>query len=195
MDVSKALVAATSSSRFTTPNFWADPKTGIGYQVQVEIPRSIVREQGAAKTISSIADLETIPLRRDGTGQVLIRDVATLQRGAMPGQYDRYNMRRQVSLTANIVHDDLGAVADQVTAAVARAGEIPRGAKVDIRGQIPPMREMSSGLGVGLVVSVIAVFLLLAANFQSIRLALVSVSTAPAVIAGVALLLLAQGRG
>ena len=43
VDVSRSLVAATSSSRFTVPNYWADPKTGIGYQVQVEIPRPVVR--------------------------------------------------------------------------------------------------------------------------------------------------------
>ena len=41
-DVAKSLAEATSSSRFTVPNFWADPKTGIGYQVQVEVPRPVV---------------------------------------------------------------------------------------------------------------------------------------------------------
>ena len=39
-DVARSLVAATSSSRFVVPNYWPDPKTGIGYQVQVEIPQS-----------------------------------------------------------------------------------------------------------------------------------------------------------
>ena len=42
VDVSRSLAEATSSSRFTVPNFWADPKTGIGYQVQVEVPRPVV---------------------------------------------------------------------------------------------------------------------------------------------------------
>ena len=37
-EVARSLVAATSSSRFVVPNYWPDPKTGIGYQVQVEIP-------------------------------------------------------------------------------------------------------------------------------------------------------------
>ena len=36
--VARSLTEATSSSRFTTPNFWADPKSGVGYQVQVQIP-------------------------------------------------------------------------------------------------------------------------------------------------------------
>ena len=65
--------------------------------------------------------------------------------------------------------------------------------QVDTRGQIPPMLEMQSGLAIGLGLAVVAVFLLLMANFQSVRLALVAVSTAPAVVAGVALMLFVTG--
>lgn len=111
----------------------------------------------------------------------------------MPGQYDRYNMKRQVTLTANRVGVDLGTVTRGVAEAVKRAGEAPKGAKVDIRGQIPPMNEMASGLSVGLIVSIVAVFLLLTANFQSVRLALVAVSSVPAVVAGVVLMLWLTG--
>lgn len=188
VDVSRALVTATSSSRFTTPNFWADPKTGIGYQVQVEIPRTIVRLPDNVEVVDSASDLELIPLKQ-GESRVLMRDVAEINRGTMPGQYDRYNMKRQVSLTANIVGADLGRVSEQIAAAMKRAGEPPRGSLVEVRGQIPPMREMQSGLAVGLGLAVVVVFLLLTANFQSLRLALVTVSTVPAVIAGVVLIL------
>jgi multidrug efflux pump subunit AcrB len=80
-----------------------------------------------------------------------------------------------------------------VSAAVKRAGEPPRGAKVELRGQIPPMNEMLGGLTVGLGVAVVVVFLLLTANFQSLRLAIATVSTAPAVIAGVLILLWLTG--
>jgi multidrug efflux pump subunit AcrB len=107
----------------------------------------------------------------------------------MPGQYDRYNMKRQVTITANRAYVDLGTVTREVTAAVQRAGEPPKGVKVDIRGQIPPMTDMSAGLSVGLIISIVSVFLLLTANFQSVRLSLVAVSSVPAVIAGVVLLL------
>jgi multidrug efflux pump subunit AcrB len=113
-------------------------------------------------------------------GQVLIRDVAEIRTGTMPGQYDRYNMKRQVTLTANRVGVDLGTVSREVTAAIKRAGDPPKDAKIEIRGQIPPMNDMTSGLSVGLIVSIVAVFLLLTANFQSIRLALVAVSSVPA---------------
>jgi len=189
LDVSRSLITATSSSRFTVPNYWADPKSGIAYQVQVEIPRPVVRNIDGMGTIHSADDLGQIPLKREDGGQLLIRDIADIRTGTMPGQYDRYNMKRQVTITANRANVDLGTVSQQVAAAVKRAGEPPKGAKIDIRGQIPPMNDMSSGLSIGLIVSIVVVFLLLTANFQSVRLSLVAVSSVPAVVAGVVLLL------
>jgi multidrug efflux pump subunit AcrB len=55
------------------------------------------------------------------------------------------------------------------------------------------MEEILGGLSVGLLIAVAIIFLLLAANFQSLRLAFVTVSTAPAVAVGVVLLLFATG--
>jgi multidrug efflux pump subunit AcrB len=107
----------------------------------------------------------------------------------MPGQYDRYNMKRQVTLTANRQGVDLGTLSREVAAAIQRAGTPPKGAKVEVRGQIPPLDDMTSGLTVGLIVSIVTVFLLLTANFQSVRLALVAVSSVPAVVSGVVFML------
>lgn len=189
LDVSKALVTATSSSRFVVPNYWADPKSGIAYQVQVEIPRRVLRTPYEIETVGSPEQLGGIPLRKTEHGQLLLRDVAVIERGSMPGQYDRYNMKRQVTLTANISGADLGAVASQVQKAIGRAGTPPVGSTVELRGQIPPMREMEDGLSIGLLLAIVAVFLLLTANFQSLRLAIITMSTLPAVVAGVVLML------
>ncbi|MGO8748512.1 MAG: efflux RND transporter permease subunit [Thermoguttaceae bacterium] len=188
-DVARSLAEATSSSRFTVPNFWADPKTGIGYQVQVEVPRPVVRSPKGIKPIGSIDDLKMVPVKRNAAGQVLVRDVATVSTGTMPGEIDRYNMKRQVSMAANIAGTDLGSISRQVAQALRRAGEPPPGVKVEVRGQIPPMRDMLDGLALGLGLAIAVIFLLLSANFQSLRLSLVTVSTAPAAIAGVVVML------
>ncbi len=194
LDISRALTMATSSSRFVVPNYWADPKSGIAYQVQVEVPRPVLRSpDDRVQTVNSADDLARLPVGKEGGGQVLVRDVASIQPGSMPGQYDRYNMRRQVTLTANIFDEDLGSVANEVQAAITRAGDPPPGAKIEVRGQIVPMNEMTGGLSVGLVVAILVVFLVLTANFQSVRLALAAVSTVPAVIAGVLLMLTVTG--
>ena len=183
-EVARSLVTATSSSRFVVPIYWPDPKTGIGYQVQVEVPFAVM---------NSVKQVETIPVQRSGGPSLLLRDVAKVSRGTMAGEYDRYNMKRSISLTANIAGEDLGRVASRVSEAIARAGTPPKGVSVDIRGQIVPMREMLAGLSVGLLMSIAVILLLLTANFQSVRLALVTVSTAPAVIAGVVLALWITG--
>jgi multidrug efflux pump subunit AcrB len=175
--VARSVVMATSSSRFVVPNYWPDPKTGIGYQVQVEIP---------FRAMDSIESIETVPIQEPGSDRtVLLRDVARVSPGTMPGEFDRYNMKRTVNLTANFAGEDLGRVARQVDGAIRRAGAPPKGVTVAVRGQIRPMEEILSGLSVGLVMSIVVILLLLMANFQSVRLALAVVSTAPAVVAGV----------
>jgi multidrug efflux pump subunit AcrB len=193
-DVSRSLVAATSSTRLTIPTFWADPKTGVGYRVQVEVPRPVLREEDPTSgAIRSTKDLAVLAVKTvDGT-PVRIQDVAEIKRGTMPGQYDRYNMMREVTLTANIEGSDLGHVASRVAEALTRAGQPPRGVAVEVRGQIPPMQGVLTGLGRGLIWSVVFIFLLLAANFQSLRLALAAITTAPAALAGVVLALLVTG--
>jgi multidrug efflux pump subunit AcrB len=124
---------------------------------------------------------------------VLVQNIAEIRRDKMPGQFDRYNMKRQVTLTANRAGIDLGTLSREVSAAVARAGQAPKGTKVEVRGQVPPMNDMASGLSVGLIVSIVAVFLLLTANFQSVRLALTAVASVPAVLVGVLLALWLTG--
>jgi multidrug efflux pump subunit AcrB len=181
-DVARSLVAATSSSRFVVPNFWRDPGSGIGYQVQVEIPQALMR---------SATDLETVPVKTNGQTPILLRDVSAVNEGTMPGEVDRYNMRRLVSMTANIEGEDLGRVAARIAGAIDAAGPPPEGVQVDVRGQVTPMQEMSEGLTFGLAVAVVVIFLLLTAYFQSVRLALTAVAALPAVLCGVVLTLLA----
>ena len=141
-----ALVTATSSSRFVVPNYWADPKSGIAYQVQVEIPRPVIRTPDNVTTIGSAAQIgaDSAEANRPRANPRWRR--GRIARGTMPGQYDRYNMRRQITLTANVADADLGTVSREVAQAIQRAGAPPAGVQVETRGQIPPMREMQSGL-------------------------------------------------
>jgi len=122
-----------------------------------------------------------------------MRDVAHIDEGTTPGEYDRLNLRRMVSLTAGIAGNDLGRVAGEVRSAIDRAGAPPRGVRVEVRGKVEPMRQLFNGLGVGLGLAVVAIFILLTAYFQSPRLALVAVAAVPAVLAGVAVALWLTG--
>ncbi len=183
-DVSRSLVAATSSSRFVDPNYWRDPASGNGFQIQVEVPQF---------KMASLEDVREIPVMKNGEGRPLLGDVADVRYGSAAGEIDRYNMQRVVSLTANIHGETLAETAVKVRAAVERAGAPPRGVRVEVRGQAPALEQTMDGLRTGLLLSIGAIFLLLAANFQSFRLALAVISTVPAVICGVALSLLITG--
>jgi len=96
-------------------------------------------------------------------------------------------------VTANIAGADLGSVAQQVTKAIKELGNPPPSVGVAVRGQAVPMQQMLDGLRTGLLLAVVVIFLLLAANFQSVKLSFIVVSTVPAVIAGVGLALWLTG--
>ena len=182
--VGRSFAAATSSSRFVAPNYWADPRTGIAFQVQVEVPQP---------RMTTLEDLRVVPVSAGGVAKPLLGDLARIENATIVGEYDRINGERMVTLTANVAGEDLGRAFARVNAAIRRAGEPPRGATVAVRGQIAAMAETFANITAGLIVAVVVTFLLLAANFQSLRLAFVVISTVPAVLAGVVAVLWLTG--
>src|SRR5205807_3055778 len=97
--------------------------------------------------MNSAREVGLVPIKRPGNqGQLFLQDVARIQEGTEPGEYDRYNMRRLVSMTANIEGADLGRVASAVARALQEAGEPPQDVKVEVRGQVVPMQQMFGGL-------------------------------------------------
>ncbi len=188
-DVARSLVPATSSSRNTDLNFWRDPRSGNAFQIQVEVPQD---------RVASLEDVQAMPVMRpDGisnsVSRPLLADVASVRYGTTMGEVDRYNMQRVISFTANVYGIALGKAVGQIQQAIAKAGEPPRGVNVFLRGQVPAFEETLSGLRAGLIFAVVVILLLLAANYESLRLSLAVVSTVPAVILGVILMLLLTG--
>jgi multidrug efflux pump subunit AcrB len=183
--VASAVVVTSSSSRYVARNFWVDVKNGNSYQVQVEVP---------TPQMNSPAQLETVSLGEVNPAlNLMIRDVARVGQGTMPGEIDRTSSQRYVSITANVEGEDLGRAARQVEQAIAAAGQPPRGVRVETRGQVAPMNEMFRGLGVGLALAVVVILVLLTAYFESPWLALASVSSVPGVLCGVVIMLLCTG--
>jgi multidrug efflux pump subunit AcrB len=183
-DAARSVVEATGSSRFILANYWADPKTGVAFQVQVQVPPAQTR---------SAEDLRNLPVGATGQQPVLLRSIATLKESTAVAQFDRYNMQRLATLTANYAGTDLGHLSARIDEAIAAAGKPPAKVKVDQRGQVPPLRELLNGLGAGLGIALVIVALLLAAHFQSARLAAIVLASLAVVLAGVVAGLLATG--
>lgn len=182
-DATRSLVAATASSRFTVPNYWADPKSGQSYSLQIQVPQTMMK---------SLEDLRNLPVSSDKQTTVPLRNIAKITEGNVIGQYDRYNMSRTVSIIANLHDQPLGTVAKQVEKIIADH-PAPTGTSVALRGQVPPMKELQSGLQNGLLIAIVTILLLLIANFQSLRLALIVLTTIPAALLGVVLALKLTG--
>jgi multidrug efflux pump subunit AcrB len=180
-DVGRALVMATSSTRFSSLNYWVESKTGFDYLVEVLVP---------TEQLTSPEAIETLPL--EGVNplvNLMVRDVATVKRGLRPGEFDRSMSQRYLTLTANVEGEDMGRASRQVAKAIAAAGEPPRGVRVFPMGQFPPMIAMFEALGSGLFVAVCVILVLLTAYFQSPRTALISIGAVPGVLAGIATIL------
>jgi multidrug efflux pump subunit AcrB len=183
-DVVRSVVPATSSSRFTQPNYWVDGNAGQAFQIQVQLPQN---------RIQSIDALANLPVMKNGQLDTQLMNLATLKPGTMPGLIERYNGQRVVSLTANLHAVTLGEAIPGLNRAIEAAGSPPRGVNIRFRGQIPPLQETISGLRIGLLLAIGIIFLLLAANFQSTRLALTIILTIPAVLCGVLFMLKLTG--
>jgi len=179
-DVVRSLAPLTSSSRFTQPIYWAAPGSGISYQIQVQVP---------SLSQTSVDDINNLPVGPKGAQSTLLRNVASVEQTKVVGQYDRYNSQRTVRVTANIESIDLGAAAAGVRDAIKRAGDVPARTTVTLRGQAEPLDKLLGNLSVGLGAAVVMILLILIANFQSPTLGLLTLSTVPAVIAGVVLML------
>src|SRR5947208_1864663 len=129
----------------------------------------------------------------NGSSPTYLDDVAAVKLGNMPGIVERNNGQRVVSLTANLHGITLSDAKAKLDEALAKAGAPPRGISVKYRGEIPPLEQTISGLRTGLLLAVGVIFLLLAANFQSVRLALSILLTIPAVLCGALLMLRLSG--
>jgi multidrug efflux pump subunit AcrB len=182
--ISRALTPATWSSRFSFPNYWSDPNSGVAYQVQVQIPQRLM---------NSPEDFGNIAIDRLKNKSILLRNVAQITEGTTLSQHDRYNMQRLIAVRANIAGSDLGKAIRRVRNAIAELGNPPARVHISLRGQAAQVQEMLNGFGQGLVVAIAAIFLLLTAYFQSIKLAFIVMSPLPAVLAGVELALWLTG--
>ena len=152
-----ALVALTTSFQ-TAPNFWISPQ-GIPYSVSTQTPQY---------RVDSLSDVQTIPvIGRTGQSQIL-DNVANISREVGPAVVTHYDTQPVVEIYASAQDRDLGGVASDVNRVVdSFKGKLPRGTTVAVRGQVATMRTSFVSLGVGLMFSILLVYLLMVVNFQS----------------------------
>ncbi len=182
-DISRSLIASTSSSRYTEKNVWIDPSTNQSYGVQVQVPENQMK---------SVDDIREIPVLNNASRPVL-SDVAEITKGTSYGENDNLGAIPFLSVTANLNQKDLGTAREDVQAVIESMGELPRGLTIELKGLTEVLSDTLKSLQTGLITAVVVIFLMLAANFQSFKVSLVVLSTVPAVLLGSLIMLVVTG--
>jgi len=151
-----------SSSFQVAPNFWADPKTGVPYQVAVQTPEY---------RLSSMSDIENTPLLLSGTRNQkleMLSNVATVKREPMQTLITHSNIQRTFDIYANVQDRDLGAVeADLERILPEFQKQLKPGNRIVLRGQMQSKNDAFSHLGLGLIGALAFVYLLMVVNYQN----------------------------
>ena len=182
-DISRSLTASTSSSRYVEKNTWIDEKAGVAYAVQVQIPEN---------KMTSREEMGEIPILKNSS-RPLLGDVATFTIDSTYGETDNLGALPVLTVTANMFKKDLGTAAKDVNKAIEDLGTLPRGVNVELIGLSNTLNETLDSLQNGLIVAIIVIFLMLAANFQSFKVSTIVLTTVPAVLLGSLSLLILCG--
>ncbi|MEH6305488.1 efflux RND transporter permease subunit [Olivibacter sp. CPCC 100613] len=182
-DIARSVTASTSSSRFTEKIQWLDEKNTYTYQVQVQVPEYVMN------TMDELREIPLVKGRRTPT----LGDIASFQTTYEVGEYDRQGPRRYLTVMANLHHIDLGSATKQVQHVLNGLEAPPRGVTVVLKGMSSLLDETLKSLQIGLAFAILVIFLLLAANYQSMKLSLTALATIPAVVLGSLVFLLLTG--
>jgi multidrug efflux pump subunit AcrB len=150
----------------------------VSYPIVVQTPQH---------QTSSLADLQNIPVFGAGTDQqTILGGVSTLKRNVSDAVVSHYAIQPAVDIYADTQGRDLGAVAADITQVLDRMqAELPKGTRVDLRGQVSTMNSAFFSLGLGLLASILFIYLILVVNFQSWLDPFVIITALPAAIAGI----------
>jgi multidrug efflux pump subunit AcrB len=181
--IGRSLIAATSSSRYTEKNVWLDHKNNLSYFVQVEVPEN---------KMTSMQDIGETPIQPNSPRPVL-SEVASLKMDTVYGENDNIGAMPVLSVTANLNKMDLGKASTDVQKAIASLGKLPRGLAIEVKGLSEVLTDTLNSLQTGLLTAIVVIFLMLAANFQSFKVSLVTLCTVPAVLLGSLALLMVTG--
>jgi multidrug efflux pump subunit AcrB len=179
-NVAENLLISLSGSMQTTPTFWLNPANGNTYNVGVR-SREI--------DLDSIDALLRTPIGSTGSGSEpqLLGNLVTVKRSAQPPMVTHYNVSNVFNIYANVDGRDLGGVSRDIDRLVEQTrAKLPRGAELVVRGQVQTLNSSFLGLGVGLLVAIVLVYLLVVVNFQSWLDPLIIISALPAALAGIA---------
>ncbi|WP_323121406.1 efflux RND transporter permease subunit [Burkholderia alba] len=187
-NVAQNMLISLSGSTQTTPAFWVNPATGVQYPLTIQTPQY---------QVASVGDLLGTPVSaggRAGTPYQLLANLVQIRQAVVPAVVSHYNIRPVTDLYVSVEGRDLGSVASAIGRLVDdERATLPRGTEIVMRGQVETMRSSYFGLGAGVAMAIVLVYLLIVVNFQSWLDPLIIISAMPAALAGIAWMLFITG--
>jgi multidrug efflux pump subunit AcrB len=183
-EVVQNVITALTSNQMIAPSLWIDPRNGNPYYLAVQYPE---------KQVQNMIDLRSIPLRGPASTQPTRLDmVSSIQRVEGPTEVDHFQIRRAIDVFVRPLGEDLSVIARQIDGLIANAS-IPKGVEISLRGMVESMRESFKSFGIGLLLSVLLLYLILVAQFRSFIDPFIILLALPPAITGVLLTLWLTG--
>jgi CzcA family heavy metal efflux pump len=182
-DVAQSVLISLSGSFQTSPNFWLNPKNGVTYPIAIQSPQY---------RMTSISDLMNTPVNAStARGPQVLGNLAQMTPAARPAVVNHYNVQPVIDVYASTQGRDLGGVSAEIMKVLKPFQDhLPRGTRIVVRGQVETMRSSFLGLGVGLLMAIVLVYLLIVVNFQSWLDPFIIITALPGALAGICWILL-----
>ncbi len=183
-DVVMQVVTAMNSSIALTRNFWIDPKSGNQYFIAVQYP---------ANPYFRIEDLANITAT--GTNHkepVRLSTLVTVRPSTQPVEFNHDGLKRVVNVQVNTEGRDIGSIATDIGARLKEV-ELPKGMRVELRGEYARMKESFGSLAIGLGLASVLVYLLMVPLMRSFVMPLIIMAAVPLGLIGVLVTLWVTG--
>jgi multidrug efflux pump subunit AcrB len=211
-EVVQNVITAMTSDGMVAPSYWIDPKSGNNYMVTVQYANSLINNM-------SMQDLDNIPLRGahsggnspgqsdqqdfgshpqqfwkgDHTvGYTPLNSVATIKQITTPTEVDHYQIRRVIDIYVATRTEALQGVGGNIKKLLAKT-KTDKNTVLNLRGAVVSMNRSFTEFGLGLIVSVLMVYLILMAQFRSFIDPFIILMAIPPGLAGVVMILLLTG--
>ncbi|HZQ18445.1 MAG TPA: efflux RND transporter permease subunit [Terriglobales bacterium] len=155
------VITALNSDYMIAPNYWLDRKSGNDYFLTVQY-----YEHGRGAVHNTI-DLTNIPIRAPNLRQpTTLNTVAKLEQVESPTEIDHYQIQPTIDIYVTPKGEDLESVASGVHR-ILNTMNIPSNVHVNLRGMVNGMNESFRSFALGLLLSIVLLYLILVAQFRS----------------------------
>jgi multidrug efflux pump subunit AcrB len=176
------VITALTSNGMIAPSYWVDPKSGNNYMLTVQYFNQKINSM-------TMTDFRNIPLRAATSAQYTpLQSVAKIEPINTPTEVDHYQIRRVIDVYVMPKSEDLSGVSTEVNE-VLKGLTLPKNARVRVQGAVVVMNQSFARFGVGLLLSVILVYLILMAQFRSFIDPFIILTAIPPGLAGVVVFL------